>query len=149
MNEDGVGRKANVYVYGWNPKHLLHEVIVTDELIRTELPLWDVPVLRGELVDEQLRPDATILGRRTVHLEIDLNHEGRRQLAKQIDVYQRLNEAEDCVVWLAPTRARLELIRRLAKAIEHVVLFSVLGSGIWEDAAGNRMEAATFCSQIL
>lgn len=149
LNEHGVGRKCNVYVYGWNPKHLLHEVITTGDLIRTKLPLWDTTVQRGDDVDPELRPDATIVGRKSIHLEIDLGTEGRRQLAKQIEAYRGLDERQACVVWLAPTRARLDAIRQLAESIHRVALFSVLGSGVWEDAAGNRMEASQFCLRTL
>lgn len=140
-----VGRKRNVWG-GWRPSSLNHEVRTTRELVITGFPLWDVEVLRGKHVDPNLRPDATVVGSNgQLHFEIDLNHEGRAKLERQIAAYELTSNV---VIWVAPTRARVDFIKRLCGRIRKTAIFSVMGSAVYEDLDGNTVPASAWCETV-
>jgi hypothetical protein len=118
------GRKNDVYC-GWQPQSLLHEVLLTEEI----LPLWDLPWERGNRVGKY-NSDGVMCG--MLHVEMDRATEGYDQVEDQMRVYER---AQAYNVWFAPTEVRMKGIMRIGTEWS---LYSVCGSKVWIDASGNR-----------
>lgn len=108
----------------------MHEVTLTEELI----PFRDLKIKRGNQVDKNLNPDATITyGVLKIHCEMDMDTEGYEQVKTQMKRYERRGEY---VVWFAPTMTRLKGIMKFASKNS---LFSVCGSKVWIDAEKNKL----------
>jgi hypothetical protein len=127
----------------WQPQQtqLLHDVLTTAELLRFP----NVPVNRGKFVDQSIRPDATLLmgdDFSPVHVELDRDTEGYRALKRRIRMYVGLHEP---VIWIAPSEARMDGIRRHCKAIASDSFFKVLGSGFLYSYDGSEYLAEFFC----
>jgi hypothetical protein len=108
----------------------MHEVLLTDEI----LPFWRVTE-RGPRVGET-NADAVIDLGVKIACEMDLATEGYKQVQEQMDVYR---DIEIYNVWFAPTRTRLEGIRSFGTDLS---LYSVCGSKVWFDGAGNEISPA-------
>lgn len=141
-NEHGIGRKHNVYCTGWRPSQhsLEHEVLLTDEL----LPFWRAgirDILRGDMVDPKIRPDATVAG--TLDIELDNGTESHTKLKSRMAEYR---ESTRTVVWLFPSTARLEAFREFA--IPEICLLGLHGTGVWQDTEGNRVTVEKLCQSM-
>jgi hypothetical protein len=112
----------------WRPQHsqLLHEVLLTAELIR--FPRFRVR--RGKFVDQQIRPDATMLvgdGASPVHWEFDNSTENYARVKERLQVYLRRREP---VIWVARTESRLDGIWKRAKALGDRAFFKIAGADV-------------------
>ena len=128
------GRPEDVYCC-YRPKadQLLHEVLVTGELIR--FPFAEVA--RGKNVDQVLRPDFTLcLDDFSIHGELDRATEGYRQARDRMHVY---TERREFVLWVAPTVARMEGLRKRAACIRSHALFKVVGESTLLDFHGDTL----------
>lgn len=66
-NQTDGGRPVDVLaVEKWKSDNMNHEVKLSEVLLH-----WGVPSIRGKYVDSKLRPDATLLTVRPIHVELD------------------------------------------------------------------------------
>lgn len=118
-----------MYYNGGEIKNLLHEVMVTREI----LPFWE-RTLRGRKTDEVLKPDFEIVYCDTrICGEMDLDTEGYGQVKEQMQKYE---DAGVWNVWFAPTDTRLQGITKLATQTS---VFSRCGSNLWVDVYGKQL----------
>jgi len=110
------GRPANLYC-NWQPKNITHEAHVTHVL---------VPFIRAGCnirrvnADAELRPDATLLLKHTIHVEVDMGTMSAVDLKARIKHYERRDEL---VVWVAGA-ARIKVLHSLAEPIREIAMFS-------------------------
>ena len=111
----------------WSPASLLHEVMLTDEL----LDFLSLDIERGNRVGKY-NSDAVIrFGKLPVCCEMDLDTEGYDQVREQMAVYEN---AQIYNVWFAPTTARVEGLMAVGTPYS---LYSVCGSRVWINAEKN------------
>lgn len=135
------GRPTDVYGC-WQPQQtqMLHEVLLTGELLKCP----HVPVNRGKHVDAALRPDATLFigpAETPLHVELDRNTEGYRAVKRRIRSYAAFGEP---VLWIAPTVARMDGLRRVCRPIAAVSYFKVLGADLLYDFDGREYRPTFF-----
>jgi len=135
------GRPEHVYCR-WQPKtnQLLHEVELTELCFRLDAG----QILRGpQVIDARLLPDAEVWIRGQLsYLELD---RGTMSLAQ---IGRRFRKYEGCrhlVLWVCPTRARMESLRGRAAGLRNVALFTTFAEAlasphgeIWRDYGGEK-----------
>lgn len=131
---------------GWKPQatQLLHEVLLTGELIRFPF----VHVNRGKFVDSLILPDATLfIGPHLspVHVELDRSTEGYTAVKSRI--YKAYRSCPEPVIWIAPTKTRMDGIRRHANPIADRAFFKVIGSDVLYDFEGSEYLAEFFSTE--
>jgi hypothetical protein len=119
---------------------LLHEVELSELCLRLDAGT----IRRGPHVEARdLRPDAELwINGRRYNLELDRGSMGYRQIERRFRLYE---QTTDVVLWVCSSPERLEGLRRRAKRIRTVALFTTLAEAlstphgaIWWDYAGNR-----------
>jgi hypothetical protein len=138
----GSGRPEHVYGRGRGIKsdNLLHDV----QLSRVCFKLQVQEIRRGKEVDSYLRPDAELfIGGRRFLLEYDAGTIGYRELIEKR--FRKYLACDDLVLWVCPTAARMEGLRRRAELIRGIALFTTLEQvlanphgPIWVDFDGGR-----------
>ncbi len=133
------GRAAHVYC-AWRPASLLHEVLLTDELIGLPIPLqlW----LRGGRTDRSLRPDAEIPN--VLMVEFDSGTERRKQVQKQARAY---SHSSIKTLWIVPDVRRMDWIRQVAN-LDTTLMMLHGGQEVW-DLTGRSVSVDKFCRHIL
>ena len=103
------GKPTSVYCNGWTPnsRTLLHEVLLTDELI----PYYGCEILRGPKVDPELRPDATVFINSSptgeLHFEMDNGTEHIEQIRERMEI---TGQYSDPVIWVFQQQERMERV---------------------------------------
>lgn len=103
------GRTTTAYCNGWTPnsRTLLHEVLLTDEL----LPYFGHEILRGPHVDKELRPDATVFINTPLsptgelHYEMDNGTEHMEQIKGRMAI---VAQYIDPVIWVFQDPTRMQ-----------------------------------------
>lgn len=122
MND--TGRKSDVYC-AWSPVSLLHEVLLTEEL----LDFMELKIDRGNKVG-RFNSDAVIhFGDTPLCCEMDMGTEGYTQIESQMEAYERAGIYN---VWFGTSPARVNGLMRAATSFS---LFSVCGSRVWMNSA--------------
>jgi len=120
------GRTAKVYCNGWTPnsRTLLHEVMLTDEL----LPYCACDILRGPKVDPELRPDATVFTNSPLHTvqtgelhyEMDNGTEHLEQIRERMEI---VGQYIDPVVWVFQQPERMKEVMRFSTSNSYFKLY--------------------------
>jgi hypothetical protein len=136
------GRPEHVYGRGhWNTTNLTHEVLLTKVCLKIDAS--EVRRGHGE-VDATLRPDAELLiGGRRFFLELDCGTMGYTDVVRKR--FAKYQASEELVLWVCPTPARVEGLRRHATMIRSTALFTTLDQVlanphglVWNDCDGVR-----------
>ena len=132
------GRTTVVYCNGWTPnsRTLLHEVLLTDELIAMLIAMLklenvsdihSVEILRGPKVDRDLRADATVFINTPfheqtgeLHYELDNGSEHMKQLR---DKMENLKLFIDPVVWVFQQPERMQDVMSFSTANSYFKLY--------------------------
>jgi hypothetical protein len=134
------GRPQHVYARGrWKADNLYHEV----QLTRLCLKVYADEIRRGPgQVDAFLRPDAEamIAGRR-YFLEMDCGTMGYAEVVRKR--FERYRTSDDFVLWVCPSRSRMDGLRRHAAMLRGTALFTTLDDAladphapVWIDVDG-------------
>lgn len=134
------GRAAQVYC-AWraSTSSLLHEVLLTGELIRLPIPLnlW----VRGSKTDRRLRPDAEIP---KLFVEYDSGLERKKQLQKQVRAY---HQTQRTCLWMVPSVKQIDWIAEVA--VKATTLVMLHGASEVFDLYGNSKPVEKVCSHFL
>jgi len=142
---DKVTRGAPRKVYcSWQPKHLEHEVLLTDFLLLYE---WETDtVLRGTKVNRKIEPDAElVLGGIKFYVELDTGSMSHPRMTE--GRWPKYRGVENFVLVVTSTEHRKENLIENAKgtAVENIALFTTLdeakenrGGKIWADCSGEK-----------
>jgi hypothetical protein len=136
----GIGRPEHVFCR-WGPKvnQLLHEIELTELCFRLDAGT----IRRGAQVTDRRRPDAEVcIGGRLYLWEHDRGTEGLAQIARR---FQQYEDSPHLVLWVCPTQARMESLRKGAEKLRHVALFTTFAQAlasphgeIWRDYQGQK-----------
>lgn len=132
------GRAAQVYC-AWKANSLLHEVLLTEELIKLPIPLnvW----LRGGKTDRRLRPDAE---NSKLYVEFDSGTERKKIVQKQVKAY---HQTQRMVLWIVPSERQFEWIKEVGKKESTRVMLHG-SSEVW-DLEGFKSPVEKWCRKIM
>ncbi len=83
----------------WKSDNMNHEVKLSEVLLH-----WDIPSIRGKYVDSKLRPDATLLTVRPIHIELDT---GSMNWSRVESRMKRYESCEHNVIFVTSTKTRV------------------------------------------
>ena len=132
------GRAAQVYC-AWKVNSLLHEVMLTEELIKLPIPLnlW----LRGGKTDRRLRPDAELP---KLFVEFDMGTERKQQMQKQVKAY---HQSQRTVLWIVPSVRQIDWITEVANKATTLVMLH--GSSEVFDLYGQSKPVDKVCGKYV
>lgn len=136
------GRPQKCYCNGWRPKpdQVRHEVLLTDFLFCYP----EAHVVRGWLVNKELRPDAEMtLGGIHFNVELDTGSESHSQVRRRQGVYV---STSDMVLFVTLSERRMNgLMKGCLDEVKGMCLFGTLDGvraepegEVWMDVDGNR-----------